>query len=146
METFGPNSLLSGATSESYDESMLRWLLIVVLLCQTGSPRSRGECQTQTGPQAVCCSVSSAHAQPASPRSCCRHHSNDVPTADQSSSDDCGTERPCCGCCQVIPVAILVDSAPTLEPATLEGCLPVMDDLMIGISLVPSTPPPNPLA
>ena len=87
-------------TSPAYDESMFRWLLILLFVGQAGLPRM-GTCRGEDmqASQTDSCRLASVERVP----SCCRTHVSGQgdPQANQgpSSKSDCGEHRRCCGCC-----------------------------------------------
>lgn len=122
---------------------MFRCLLILVLILQTGTARSRGDCRAPQGAQPTCCQVSGPRTHQSSTPTCCRRHSEDDPKAHPSNSEQGGLHQPCCGCCHVAPIALLANQSPTREPELQVDFQSLVDESMIGLSLLPSTPPPN---
>ena len=131
-------------TRALYAVSMFRWLLILLILCQTGSPRT-GTCWAENSQvsRGGCCSAQSVDQVP----SCCRLHASDhdrqSPRRSNPQNSDRGGKHPCCGCCQTANVYCqLPESSLGSEQF---GCDRVMEchPLLLGISRTPLTPPPD---
>ena len=121
---------------------MFRWVLILVLLGQTWLPTVGGTCQHpekefSARRQPACCQTRESQ-----PPACCRMSHIDNLSSNPESQSPVGSQ-PCCGCC-LMTAPLFLNSDRVELPLDSTFCDVISyRSVLIGISLVPTTPPPD---
>ena len=131
-------------TAPAYDESMFRWLLILLFVGQTGLPRM-GTCRgdDMQPSQTDSCRMVSVERVP----SCCRAqvsgHGDQRVNPGSSPKSDCGEHRRCCGCCVTSVVYCLLPDVKVRAEWSSCDRVDVGGQSLSGIAGDPQTPPPK---